>query len=133
MTTSIDKNEEKIIRLPPVIADSNLLTLLTEEKAITPFSITKANPLQNDKFDSSLDFIIDHVKQESLADNIGKSYYLYIKQRKWRQYKKCFELEGGKIKDNDPDHLAIGPSIDDYANAQIDQEMVMPITSILDP
>ncbi len=137
MTLSTDLNEERIIRFPKCIGGSELLTVLTDEKESLYFSSpNKKIPTQdNDKFDSTLDLILTRVEEESMNDDIGKIYNLYIKQRKWKNFRKRFKIKGGRIKDNDPKHLRIGPMFDigDYANARINQDMVMPITRILDP
>jgi hypothetical protein len=127
--TVTDEYEEKILQLPSSVGGCELF-IVEEDVAIED---DEAIAFQ---FDKSLDFIIDRVEQESSASETLKIIEEYIKTRKWKTFKKLFKsTKGGKLKDNDPDNLSIGPlfEIGDLSAARVDNDLVMPIFRILDP
>jgi hypothetical protein len=135
MTTSDDDDEERILRLPSSIGGAQLLTV-DETEVDDLFSSHTEEVIAIQKFDKKLDLIIERVEQESQEDNQMKVYRRYIQDRKWKNYSKLFaKVAGGKLRDNDPDNLAIGPlyDIEEIVNARIDHDFIMPIYRLLDP
>ncbi|MCU0471200.1 MAG: hypothetical protein MUF58_21685 [Arcicella sp.] len=127
-----DIYEEKILRLPRYLGEAEPLSISNNQQITEKPTII----LHYDKFNPELEFIIERVEQEKAEDNLAKVRAKYIKDRKWRGYSKLFKtIEGGKLKDNDPDNLRIGPLFDssDFANARIDSDVIMPIYCALDP
>ena len=130
--TVTDEYEEKILQLPDSVGGCESFTIIEDTLAV----IEDDGEAIEFRFEKILDLIIDRVQKESSAYDMGKIYEQYIKVRKWKTYTRLFKsTKGGKLKDNDPDELAIGPLFDlaDFSNARINNDLLMPIVRILDP
>jgi hypothetical protein len=127
-----DKYEERRLKLPVSVGGCELFTVI-KDVVIDDDDDDEAIAFQ---FDESFDAIINRVEEESNASITEKIIQNYIEARKWKNYKKLFKTtKGGKILDNDPDELTIGPLFElvDLSNARVDNDLVMPILRLLDP
>jgi hypothetical protein len=87
----------------------------------------------SESFDYSV--IKNLLVQDRSTEGVDGSYNKYVHQREDGDFKKLLPLEGGKLSITDSDFLKIGPMFDihDFLEAQIDLNLVTPISRILDP
>ncbi len=136
LTTENKQLAQRIIDYPSydgehyIINPRNILTenLLTDSAEKTQLSV-------EDNFTD----LIEEIGKTQLNVGIEQAFDNFISQRKFNgklnEYSKLLDIAGGKINNEDPDYLSVGPmfTFNDFIHAKVDPTLIVPIIRILDP